>query len=380
MMTDNRTTAQALAGLFDTDMLMSDEFSRREKEPALLQAPRSLVDQMDERHGKFKSRLGLFGHLLGGGTVDNFGDADLVSQYTADKQAYDTQRKIQGFQQMMPFINEQIGFMQDDDLTNNAAAMFALGQVGVDKNMAEMMFPSIAKASSELPDATRAVIHYQDSLNTRIDGEGNPYILPENHKDYVKYSDAYDRYKKQAPDVVRDLSQAAAEGTAAGQNAQEIINKAPAEAATMNSAMSTIESLGQISKDAQTGEAVFTPHNAEEFNDVYGTLDRFKPFGFSEEETFIRETVEKIQSILAVDARGKLKGQGQISDKETAMLERSLSILNSRGISPKRAREEIARIYSVMEKGFAQKQEIMNPPSGGSGATDFDSLWYGTQP
>jgi hypothetical protein len=86
--------------------------------------------------------------------------------------------------------------------------------------------------------------------------------------------------------------------------------------------------------------------------------------------------VEKIGSILAVDARGKLKGQGQISDKETAMLEKSLSILSSRGISPERAREEIARIYSIMQKGFMQKQEVISQSQGNQGGgTDFDTLW-----
>jgi hypothetical protein len=185
MMSDNRTTGQALAGLFDTDMLMSDEFSRKKKEQALLQAPTSLVDQMDERHGKLKSRLGLFGHLLGGGTVDDFGDADLVSQYTADKAAFDNQQKIQGFQQMMPFINEQIGFIQDDDPTNNAAAMFALGQAGVDNSLMERMFPGMAP--SEDTDIMRTTKAYVESYNE--DNPDNPISFHEGY-DIVKNYDA----------------------------------------------------------------------------------------------------------------------------------------------------------------------------------------------
>lgn len=384
MMQDNRTNAEAMAGLFDTDMLMSDEFSRGKKEQELLQAPTSLWEQMDERHGKLKSRLGLFGHLLGGGTVDDFGDADLVSQYSTDKQAYDMQQKIAGFGQIMPFINDQIGFMQDDDPTNDAAATFALGQAGVDKNMMEMMFPGMDKTSSELPDATRAVIHYQDSLNRYVDPEtGEVTMRQPGQEGYVKYADAFDRYKNRELGGLREQEEAKAAGRSAGAFGQGEINAAPAEAATMNSAMSTIESLGTIGTDPETGEVAFTPDNLGEFEDVYGNLDRFKPFGFSEEETFIRDTVEKIGSILAVDARGKLKGQGQISDKETAMLEKSLSILSSRGISPQRAREEIARIYSIMQKGFMQKQEVINQSQGNSpsrntgGGDDFDALWDG---
>ena len=35
------------------------------------------VAQMDDRYGKFRSRLGLFSHLMGGGDVGTFGDSDL---------------------------------------------------------------------------------------------------------------------------------------------------------------------------------------------------------------------------------------------------------------------------------------------------------------
>ena len=35
--------------------------------PARKPGPMSVLEQMDERHGKLKSRLGLFSHLYGGG-------------------------------------------------------------------------------------------------------------------------------------------------------------------------------------------------------------------------------------------------------------------------------------------------------------------------
>ena len=57
--------------------------------------PTSVVDQMDERHGKFSNRLSLFGHLLGGGTKENFGDADIRNQYNNDMAAYNTQQARQ---------------------------------------------------------------------------------------------------------------------------------------------------------------------------------------------------------------------------------------------------------------------------------------------
>lgn len=80
MMQDDRTNPEAMAGLFDTDMLMSDEFSRSTPAapaPAQPQAPMSVLEQMDERHGTLKNRLNLFSHLYSGGKKEDFGDDDL---------------------------------------------------------------------------------------------------------------------------------------------------------------------------------------------------------------------------------------------------------------------------------------------------------------
>ena len=64
MMQDDRTNAQAAAGLFDIGGYMRDEFAKNPP-PAMKQAPQqkpmSLMDKMDERHGKLSNRLGLFG-------------------------------------------------------------------------------------------------------------------------------------------------------------------------------------------------------------------------------------------------------------------------------------------------------------------------------
>ena len=322
-------------------------------------APMSMLEQMDERHGKLKSRLGLFSHLYNGGSRSDYGDEDML----AAQKARQTQAAMQDKMGMaQPFFD----LLQSDNRADQMKGMFALEQLGFSDSMMKLGMPE-SQAASELPDATRAVIHYQDSLNRYVDPESGEVMMRQpGQEGYVKYADAFDRYKNREVGGLREQSAAKAEGGVLGKAAGEEVTGAPAEAATMNSAMSTIESLGTIGTDPETGEVTFTPDNLGEFEDVYGNLDRFKPFGFSEEETFIRNTVEKIGSILAVDARGKLKGQGQISDKETAMLEKSLSILSSRGISPQRAREEIARIYSIMQKGFMQKQEVINQSRGGS--------------
>ena len=132
MMQDPRTSKQALAGLFDTDMLMSDEFSRK-KQPQE-QKPMSIIDQMDERHGKFSNRLSLFGHLLSGGTRADFGDADLLAAQKASQAQQAVQDKMG---MMQPFVD----MLQDGNPDTNAMAMFGISQLGGD---AAEMFPNLA--------------------------------------------------------------------------------------------------------------------------------------------------------------------------------------------------------------------------------------------
>ena len=86
MMQDDRTTQEAMAGLFDSDMLNTSAFSRAAPEVETPAAPApaerlSVLEQMDERHGKLKSRLGLFSHLYGGGDEADYGDTDLQTAH-----------------------------------------------------------------------------------------------------------------------------------------------------------------------------------------------------------------------------------------------------------------------------------------------------------
>lgn len=133
MISDPRTSKQALASLFDTDMLMSDEFSRAPQP----KAPMSLMDQMDERHGKLSNRLSLFGHLLSGGTKADFGDADLLAQ---QKQTL----AQQAMQDKMGMAQPYIDMLQDGDQSTNLEGMFGLSQMGFDQDMLEMAIPSMA--------------------------------------------------------------------------------------------------------------------------------------------------------------------------------------------------------------------------------------------
>ena len=365
MLQDDRKRAEMMVGLLGIDGYMRDELANKPppamKQAAPEKAPMSLLDQMDERHGKLGSRLGLFSHLYSGGTRADYGDADML----AERKRVQEQ---QAMQDKMGMAKPYFEMLQSGNVQDQMKGMFALEQLGFSDSMMKLGMPQ-SQSQSELPDATRAVIHYQNSLNRYVDPEtGEVKVRQMGDDGYVKFDTAFDQYKNREIGGLREQAAAKSEGQALGAHAAETVNKAPSEAATMNSAMNAIENMGNITM-GDDGMPIFTPKEeyAEDFDDVYGTLDRFKPFSFSEGEEFVNATIDQIQGILAVDARGKLKGQGQISDSETAMLEKSLTILKSKGISPDKAREEIARIYYVMQKGMREKEQIMNPTQGSQG-------------
>lgn len=359
MMRDDRTEAEVYASLFDTDKLMSDEFSRKaEPRVSLLMAPDRgrIIDQMDERHGKFRSRLGLFGHLMNGGTMGDFGDSDLVSQYEAEKAAYDAQQKIQGFQQMMPFINEQIGFIQDDDPTNNAAAMFALGQAGVDKNMMEMMFPSMAKTSSELPDATRAVIHYQDSLNRYVDeGTGEVMMRQPGEEGYVKFADAFDRYKNREVGGLYEQAAAKAGGAETGKMDANEAAKAESQKPQMEVAYDLVNSI------------LDDPNKA--YHNAYGVIDAMTPT-VRQETADVESKIKQIGDILYMFARGELKGQGQVTEQEAEAARNAASRITNMRMSESEAEDELRRL----RKMFGQRIGSGGQGGGSSAAPDFSQF------
>ncbi len=189
MMQDPRTSKQALAGLFDIGGYMRDELAKnpppamkqapQQTEPAPNQgAPMSVLEQMDERHGTLKSRLGLFSHLYSGGKKEDYGDADLL----AERGLIQKQRAMQA---QMDMASPYFAAMQDDDPTNDARAIFALSQMGASDNAMGMMFPGMAP--SEDTDIMRTTKAYVDSYN-----EQNPDKPISFHQGYdiVKNYDA----------------------------------------------------------------------------------------------------------------------------------------------------------------------------------------------
>ena len=103
---------------------------------------------------------------------------------------------------------------------------------------------------------------------------------------------------------------------------------------------------GQMDKmgtyDSEKG--TFTANDA--VRDIYGSVDsKFPDWARGDDERMAQALVDQVVEILAVDERGKLKGQGQITEGETKMLRDSLTVLTNMGIGDKDMEAEIARLY-----------------------------------
>lgn len=349
MMTDPRTNAQALAGLFDTDMLMSDEFSRATRPQATQQAPISLMDQMDQRHGKLSNRLSLFGHLLSGGTRANYGDVDLLAQQKAT-QAQDA------LTQKMGLLEPYIAGLNSDDPQEQAMSMVALSQAGVTEDMMEMMVPGVARALSQLPDATRAVIHYQDSLNRYVDEETGEIMMRQpGEEGYVKYADAFDRYKNREVGGLREQAAAKAGGAEEGKLDANEAAKNESQKPQMEVAYDLVSSILDDPSKAY--------HNA------YGVIDAMTPT-VRQETADVESKIKQIGDILYMFARGELKGQGQVTEQEAEAARNAASRITNMRMSESEAEDELRRL----QKMFGQRIGSSGQAGGSSVAPDFSQF------
>lgn len=145
-------------------------------------APMSMLEQMDERHGKLKSRLGLFSHLYNGGSRSDYGDADMLA---AEKRRQDQA----ALQEKMGMAQPLIDMLQDGNPETNMMGMFGLHQMGFDQDMLEMAMPGMAP--SDDTDIMRTTKAYVDSYNdANKDKEGFQPMTFHQGYDIVKNYDA----------------------------------------------------------------------------------------------------------------------------------------------------------------------------------------------
>lgn len=88
-------------------------------------------------------------------------------------------------------------------------------------------------------------------------------------------------------------------------------------------------------------------NNKDDFLSIFGPMDAVTP-DIRESAKTANAKRERVASLLTLAARGALKGQGQISDFESKLLERAATLLNDRGISDKAAWSEVERLEGVL--------------------------------
>jgi hypothetical protein len=72
-----------------------------------------------------------------------------------------------------------------------------------------------------------------------------------------------------------------------------------------------------------------------------------------------KAAVEQMIEALTVDERGKLKGQGQITEGETAMLRAAVTRAAKRGMSDKAAQREFTRLYKEYIKAMKREEDLL---------------------
>ena len=108
-----------------------------------------------------------------------------------------------------------------------------------------------------------------------------------------------------------------------------------------------------------------------------GANEWFMPQGNRDAKAGVEQMIES----LAVDERGKLKGQGQITEGETAMLRAAVTRAAKRGMGDKAAQREYTRLYKEYLKAMELQQNMLerywpnNPVlTEGSGSDIDDSI------
>lgn len=398
MMTDPRTNAQALAGLFDTDMLMSDEFSRKKRKAVvdpdattgLLQMPKTPMQQLVEEDGALKTTGKMMLNVLTGGLLSPLIHPELMGkkdQYESDMKLYQKARE-------MAMVDPQDQALADAILEGKTGPeLMALQAVagGVDKlNMdqatlspGQIRYDSLgnvvatggapvvqpgdierrASAFAQgygIEPGTRAysdvVAAFSEPTHTKELPDGTTQVY--NTIDLVKENIANGVYEGIGPRASAGVNTTSSQGVSPRdveianlrKQAMEWDNEKQGEAEEKGIFYSRLtEQMNKMGKyDPRTGQ--FIANDA--VRDIYGSIDsKYPTWARGDDERMAQALVDQIVEILAVDERGKLKGQGQITEGETKMLRDSLTILTNMGIGDEDMQTEIARLYrNVLEQ------------------------------
>ena len=152
----------------------------------------------------------------------------------------------------------------------------------------------------------------------------------------------------------------------------EDLKIADQKVAFYNDLEGVINNFGEWDPEANDGEGAFTATEAT--LDNYGSVQNHPAYPGSyeffkgDEEKDALVYMDQLVDMLTVDERGKLKGQGQITEGETAMLKRAVTVLQNRNLSDEAVQRELAKLMrGIIErrKKFESLQERSKSLRGG---------------
>jgi hypothetical protein len=431
MMTDPRTNAEALAGLFDTEMLLSDEFSRKKKkakdpvDSLLPVAPLSPMDQAVEKYGMGGAMARNIGSILTAGLFDSVLMPEMTkenrAQYKSDLALYQKEKEL-GI--MDPQVEDYAKLWDSVDPTRAAYIRasnsvkpsdgndFTLGsgQTRYDafNNVVAQGGDPFVKPTAAIQDAeaiarTRGiplnspffgdlVSAVTEPSETRTDENGNTYTVNTVSEVLRRWDEQQNSQSPPQQRATAGTATSTPSNTPATTDTQDfntlgpvlsglnekqaqLVTDAPDKLKFYERFGTNLSQLGEWDEENQR----FVIH--EDVKDLYGGWDAnplnpqnwngfgddgdnggfggdtelFMPQGNRDKKAVVEQLIES----LAVDERGQLKGQGQITEGETAMLRSAVTRAAKRGMGDKAAEDEFTRLYLEYQRALKEQQGIV---------------------
>ena len=224
---------------------------------------------------------------------------------------------------------------------------------------------------------------YAEPTETRTEEDGATYSV----NTVNEVLGRWEQEQMQAQQAQPEATVAQAAVTAGGQDPNTLgpvldgINKEQAELVTnAPEKLKFYRNFGEIMSElGEWDEATEQFIINEDVTDLYGSWDgnRLNPqnwgsgnadnggFG-GETEYFMpqgnrnsKAAIEQMIEALTVDERGKLKGQGQITEGETAMLRAAVTRAAKRGMDDKAAQREFTRLYKEFIRSKKKEEDLL---------------------
>lgn len=228
---------------------------------------------------------------------------------------------------------------------------------------------------------------YAEPTETRTDGNGATYSVNTVNEVLRRWEQEQAQQAQQGQQAQPEATVAQAAGNAGGQDPNTLgpvldgINKEQAELVTgAPEKLKFYRNFGQIMSELGEWDPVTEQFVLkEDVTDLYGSWDgnKLNPQNWGSDnadnggfgggtEYFMpqgnrnsKAAIEQMIEALTVDERGKLKGQGQITEGETAMLRAAVTRAAKRGMDDKAAQREFTRLYTEYIKSMQREEDLL---------------------